>query len=205
MLLTCRVSFYANDEKPFIAPKSCGVEVEMNIKERVALFSVIAAVLLTTTKLTVGAYTNSLGIISEALHSGIDLIAAVMTLFAVKAAARPPDEDYMYGHEKVESLSSLGEVVLLFITAAWIVYEAVNRLVFGAPHLNLGGRPWRSCFCRYRGLHAVPALLSTAKKYKSQALEADGIHFSTDSFLGGRHHRHPADHGWRTTSTPTRL
>ena len=65
----------------------------MNIKERVALFSVIAAVLLTTTKLTVGAYTNSLGIISEALHSGIDLIAAVMTLFAVKAAARPPDED----------------------------------------------------------------------------------------------------------------
>jgi len=153
----------------------------MNVKERVALFSVIAAVLLTTTKLTVGAYTNSLGIISEALHSGIDLIAAVMTLFAVRAAARPPDEDYMYGHEKVESLSSLGEVVLLFITAAWIVYEAVNRLVFGAPHLNLG---WSALavmllsvivdFTRSR------ALLRTAKKYKSQALEADGIHFSTD-------------------------
>lgn len=153
----------------------------MNVKERVALFSVIAAVLLTTTKLTVGVYTNSLGILSEALHSGIDLIAAGMTLFAVKAAARPPDEDYMYGHEKVESLSSLGEVVLLFITAAWIVYEAINRLAFGAPVLHLG---WSALavmllsvvvdFTRSR------ALLRTAKKYKSQALEADGIHFSTD-------------------------
>ncbi len=153
----------------------------MNLKERVALFSVIAAVLLTVTKLAVGVVTNSLGVTSEALHSGIDLIAALMTLYAVRAAARPPDEDYMYGHEKVESLSSLGEVVLLFITAAWIVYEAMNRLLFHDAHVSLG---WTALavmllsvavdFTRSR------ALLRAAKICKSQALEADGIHFSTD-------------------------
>ena len=66
-------------------------------------------------KLTVGLYTNSLAILSEALHSCIDLIAAVMTFFAVKAASRPPDAEHMFGHEKFESLSSLGETLLLFV------------------------------------------------------------------------------------------
>lgn len=146
-----------------------------------ALISVIAAVLLTVTKLTVGFYTNSLGIISEALHSGIDLIAAVMTLYAVKAAARPPDADHMYGHEKVESLSSLGETALLFVTCGWIVYEAFNRLFFHAVEVDLGISALLVMllsivvdFSRSR------ALLRTARKYKSQALEADAIHFSTD-------------------------
>lgn len=154
---------------------------DTNVKERVALISVIAAVLLTTTKLTVGYYTNSLGVISEALHSGIDLIAAVMTLYAVKASARPPDADHMYGHEKVESLSSLGETALLFITCAWIVYEAINRLFFHAAEVNLGVAALLVMvlsmavdYTRSR------ALLRTARKYKSQALEADAIHFSTD-------------------------
>jgi cation diffusion facilitator family transporter len=151
----------------------------------VALFSVLAAVLLTVTKLTVGFYTNSLGIISEALHSSIDLIAAVMTLFAVKAAARPPDEDHMYGHEKVESLSSLGETALLFITCVWIVYEAVNRLLYGAV-VDLGPVALAvmvmSVVVDYTRSRA---LMRTAKKYKSQALEADAIHFSTDLISSG--------------------
>ncbi|MDW5564255.1 MAG: cation-efflux pump [Methanomassiliicoccus sp.] len=152
-----------------------------NVKERVALFSVIAAVLLTATKLTAGFYTNSLGIISEALHSSIDLIAAVMTFFAVKAAARPPDQDHMYGHEKAESLSSLGETALLFITCGWIVYEAVDRLFFHPAQVELGpiallvmALSMVVDYTRSR------ALLRTAKEYKSQALEADAIHFSTD-------------------------
>lgn len=153
----------------------------MNVKERVALFSVVAAVLLTVTKLIVGYVTNSLGIISEALHSSIDLIAAVMTLVAVRASARPPDDEHMYGHEKVESLSSLGETVLLFVTCIWIVYEAINRLWFHDVHVSLGPSALAVMllsvvvdFTRSR------ALLRTAKVYKSAALEADGIHFSTD-------------------------
>lgn len=140
----------------------------------------VAAVLLTVTKLTVGAITNSLGIISEALHSSIDLIAAIMTLYAVRAAARPPDADHMYGHEKVESLSSLGETALLFITCAWIVYEAFNRLFNGAV-VELGVEALvvmlLSIVVDYTRSRA---LMRTAKKYKSQALEADAIHFSTD-------------------------
>jgi len=146
----------------------------------VALFSVLAAVLLTVTKLTVGALTNSLGVISEALHSSIDLIAAVMTLYAVKAAAQPPDAEHMYGHEKVESLSSLGETALLFITCAWIVYEAISRLLYGAE-VDLGIEAVLvmvlSMVIDYTRSRA---LMRTAKKYKSQALEADAIHFSTD-------------------------
>lgn len=140
----------------------------------------VAAVLLTVTKLTVGAITNSLGIISEALHSSIDLIAAIMTLYAVRAAARPPDADHMYGHEKVESLSSLGETALLFITCAWIVYESFNRLFNGAV-VELGVEALvvmlLSIVVDYTRSRA---LMRTAKKYKSQALEADAIHFSTD-------------------------
>ena len=151
-----------------------------------ALISVIAAVLLTVTKLTVGFYTNSLGVISEALHSSIDLIAAVMPLYAVKAAARPPDADHMYGHEKVESLSSLGETALLFITCAWIVYEAINRLFFHATDVTLGVEALLvMALSMVVDYTRSRALLRTAKKFKSQALEADAIHFSTDLISSG--------------------
>lgn len=146
-----------------------------------ALGSVIAAVLLTVTKLSVGYATNSLGILSEALHSGIDLIAAGMTLYAVRTAARPPDEAHMYGYEKVESLSALAETILLLVTVAWIVYEAVSRLFFRPAEVEVGVVAILVMllsivvdFTRSRALHRA------AVQYKSQALEADAIHFSTD-------------------------
>jgi cation diffusion facilitator family transporter len=142
---------------------------------------VIAAILLVSTKLTVGLWTNSLGILSEALHSGIDLIAAVMTLFAVRMGDRPPDLDHQYGHEKIESMSSLAETLLLFITCAWIVYEALQRLFFVSVEVDITYIAILVMvmsivvdFTRSR------ALMKVAKKYKSQALEADAIHFSTD-------------------------
>ncbi|NLK26522.1 MAG: cation-efflux pump [Euryarchaeota archaeon] len=146
-----------------------------------ALGSVIAAILLTVTKLSVGYATNSLGILSEALHSSIDLIAAGMTLYAVRAAAVPPDKEHMYGHEKIESLSALIETLLLVITCAWIVYEAINRLFFHPAEVELGiiailvmAFSIVIDLTRSRALHRI------AIEYKSQALEADAIHFSTD-------------------------
>lgn len=152
-----------------------------NKKEKIALSSVIAAVALTSMKLAVGITTNSLGILSEALHSGIDLIAAGTTLFAVKKADKPPDKDHTYGHGKIENLSSLVETLLLFITCIWIVYEAVARLLFKESHVELGvtalvvmGISMVIDFSRSR------ALMRTAKEFNSQALEADAIHFSTD-------------------------
>lgn len=149
-------------------------------KEKVAFFSVIAAIGLVVTKIVVAIWTNSLGILSEALHSSIDLIAAFVTLGAVRMAERPADADHHYGHEKVESLSSLFETALMFVTCGWIVYEAIDRLIspvdVDVTYVAIGVMVLSIMvdFTRSRALHKM------AKRYKSQALEADAIHFSTD-------------------------
>jgi len=149
-------------------------------KKLVALSSVIAAVFLTGMKIVVGLLTNSLGILSEAAHSGLDLVAAVMTLLAVRVSDRPPDPDHPYGHGKIENLSALGETFLLFATCIWVVYEAIHRLV---EPVIVEASIWSFAvmgtsiivdFTRSR------ALMRMAKKHSSQALEADALHFSTD-------------------------
>src|SRR5579871_1043073 len=102
----------------------------MQEKRLVALSSVLAAVGLTTFKLVVGLFSGSLGILAEAAHSALDLVAALMTLVAVRVADRPPDETHNYGHAKFENLSAFLEAGLLLLTAAWIIYEAAQRLLF---------------------------------------------------------------------------
>ncbi|RMG01056.1 MAG: cation diffusion facilitator family transporter, partial [Planctomycetota bacterium] len=97
-------------------------------KKAVAALSLTAAVVLTATKLVVGLATNSLGILSEALHSGLDLAATGMTLWAVYVAAQPADSDHTYGHGKIENLSALGQTLLLLATCSWVLYEACARL-----------------------------------------------------------------------------
>jgi cation diffusion facilitator family transporter len=150
-------------------------------KRFVALTSVFAAIFLTGMKLIVGLLTGSLGILSEALHSALDLVAAVMTLFAVKIADKPADKDHTYGHGKIENISALGETILLLITCIWIIYEAFSRLISGNTHVEVN--IWSFIviiasiiidFSRSR------ALMKAAKKYNSAALEADALHFSTD-------------------------
>ncbi len=150
-------------------------------KKRVAFFSVIAAVFLTGSKLIIGLLTGSLGILSEALHSALDMVAAVITFFSVRVSDKPADFDHRYGHGKVENLSALIETLLLLVTCTWIIYEAVQRLVSGRTHLEVN--IWSYIvvitsiaidFTRSR------ALMKAAKKHNSQALEADALHFSTD-------------------------
>src|ERR1035437_1545704 len=102
-------------------------------KNRIALTSVLAAVFLTTFKLIVGLLTGSLGILSEALHSGLDLIAAAITMIAVRVADIPADKEHNYGHGKVENLSAMIETFLLVVTCFWIIYEAINRLISKHP------------------------------------------------------------------------
>jgi len=150
-------------------------------KKNVALSSIIAAIFITTAKIIVGVITGSLGIISEALHSALDLVAAIITYFAVHFADQPADHSHHYGHGKIESLSALVETVLLVVTCAWIIYEAVNRLITGNFHLEVTFWSYAVVilsivvdFSRSR------ALLKVAKKHNSQALEADALHFSTD-------------------------
>ena len=97
-------------------------------KKKVALLSVFAAIFLTGFKLVVGVLTGSLGILSEALHSGLDLIAAVITYFSVRISDKPADKEHNYGHGKIENFSALIETILLVITCAWIIYEAVGKI-----------------------------------------------------------------------------
>src|SRR5512134_258644 len=101
---------------------------ESGEKRSAALNSLIAAVALTAFKVTVGLLTGSLGILAEAAHSGLDLVAAGMTFLAVRFAGRPADRSHLYGHGKIENLSALFETLLLLLTCAWIVWEAVHRL-----------------------------------------------------------------------------
>jgi cation diffusion facilitator family transporter len=151
-------------------------------KSRVASLSVLAALLLTGAKVAVGLWTGSLGILAEALHSGLDLAAAVVTLWAVRVSSRPADKEHAYGHGKVENLSALFETVLLLVTCVWIIKEAVARLFFRAES-HVDANLWSflvvilSIVVDYSRSRA---LLRVARKYDSQALEADALHFSTD-------------------------
>ena len=150
-------------------------------KRWAASSSVLAAIGLTTFKILVGIATGSLGILAEAAHSGLDLIAALMTWFAVQISGKPADTVHPYGHGKVENLSALFETVLLLITCVWIIYGAIHRLQ--AHTIEIEVTAWSFAvmatsiivdFSRSRMLYRV------ARRYNSQALEADALHFSTD-------------------------
>jgi len=150
-------------------------------KRLVALSSVIAAVFLTTMKIVVGLLTHSLGILAEAAHSGLDLVAAGVTYFAVRASGRPPDPEHNYGHGKIENLSAMVETLLLLGTCAWIVYEAVHRLFFQEVSIEVTYWSFIVMFASIViDFTRSRALMRIAKKHASQALEADALHFSTD-------------------------
>ena len=153
----------------------------MKEKKRVALLSVFAAVFLTLFKFVVGMLTGSLGILSEALHSGMDLIAALVTFFSVRISDKPADNNHPYGHGKIENLSALIETLLLVITCAWIIYESVDRLATG--HAALEVTFWSYAVVVTSivvDISRSRVLSRAAKKHNSQALEADALHFSTD-------------------------
>lgn len=155
-------------------------------KREVAGHSVLAALAITALKILVGVTTGSLGILSEAAHSALDLIAAVITLFSVQVSDKPADATHQYGHGKVENFSAFLETGLLLLTCLWIVYEAIQRLffrhvniepnlaAFAVLFISMGVDFWRS-----------RALGRIATKYDSQALEADALHFSTDVWSSG--------------------
>ena len=150
-------------------------------KNRAALTSVLAAVLLTGLKLAVGLLTGSLGILAEAAHSGLDLAAALMTFFAVRIAGKPPDAHHTYGHGKVENLSALFETLLLLATCVWIIYEAIQRLFFKAVEVEAS--VWGFVVMAISitvDVNRSRMLSRAARKHRSQALEADALHFATD-------------------------
>jgi cation diffusion facilitator family transporter len=150
-------------------------------KRFVALSSVLAAIGLTGFKTIVGLTTGSLGILAEAAHSGLDLVAALMTLLAVRMSGKPADRNHLYGHGKVENLSALFETILLLATCAWIMYEAIHRLVFHEVSLEVNVWSFLVMLTSIIvDISRSTALFRVVRKFQSQALEADALHFSTD-------------------------
>ncbi len=150
-------------------------------KTSVALWSAFAALCMTLLKLAAGLASGSLGMLSDAAHSALDLIGAGLTFLSVRVSDRPADEDHPYGHAKVENLSAFVEVFLMIASSLWIIIEAGGRILHHDVHLNFSGWPlavlalsmavdaWRS-----------RQLARVAKATNSAALEADAAHFSAD-------------------------
>jgi cation diffusion facilitator family transporter len=150
-------------------------------KKNVALSSMIAAIFLTTFKLVVGIVTGSLGMLSEALHSLLDLMASAVTYFSVSVSDKPADKEHNYGHGKIENLSALIQTILLLITCGWIIYEAIHRLITGETEIQVSVWAYVVIITSIIvDISRSRALSRVAKKYNSQALEADALHFSSD-------------------------
>ena len=153
-------------------------------KSVAAWSSVIWSGFLAATKLVVGIFTGSLGILSEALHSALDLVAAGGTVFAVKVAARPADDEHPYGHGKVENLMALAETLLLLATAAWVIMEACERLLSSDPAaLEVKFSYWAFAIVIISivvDVNRAAMLKRVARETRSAALEADAAHFTTD-------------------------
>ena len=154
-----------------------------NKKESVAFSSVVASFLLTAMKLVVGIMTGSMGIISEAAHSALDLGAALLTFFAVRVSDKPADPEHPYGHGKIESVSALIETGLLFLTSAWIIYESIHRLIDKNVEVEVTWYAFAVIIISIIiDISRSRALNRVAKETKSQALEADALHFSSDIY-----------------------
>jgi len=154
---------------------------ETHEKSMAALLSVGSAAVLVSLKTFLVYQTSSLGVLSEALHSGLDLIAAIITFLSIRVSDRPADERHPYGHGKFENFSAFVETGLLVLTALYVIYEAFNRLFFHSVHIQ----PTWIAFVVLGIALAIDLtrarkLTRIARRYSSEALEADALHFSTD-------------------------
>lgn len=162
------------------------VEPEMNErKHKTARLSVVSNTFLVILKLVVGVTIGSVSIISEAIHSGIDLMAAVIAYFSVQKSSEPPDNIHAFGHGKFEDISGLAEATLIFVAAALIIYEAINKLIYGEEtlDLNLIGIGIAIMFVSVLvNWYVSSRLMKVAKESESIALESDAWHLRTDVY-----------------------
>ena len=165
-----------------VADRAAGELADAQARRRTATLSVAAAAFLVAVKLVTGLATGSLAFIAEAAHSGTDLVAALLTLFAVQVAVRPPDRDHQYGHGKAEHLAALGESAFLMLVSLVIAYASVRRLIDGGGH-DIDVTWW--AFTVLAVVIAVDASRATisyrgSKRYNSPALAANALHFGSD-------------------------
>ena len=150
------------------------------IKTRTARLSVISNSLLITMKLAAGIISGSVSIISEAIHSSLDLIAAIIAFFAVKISGTPADERHPFGHGKVENISGVIEALLIFVASGWIVYEAVDRFIHPGETGALGLGVLVMAISAVVNTFVSRRLYKVARQTDSVALEADALHLKTD-------------------------
>jgi cation diffusion facilitator family transporter len=155
---------------------------EARARRRSALLSVAAAVVLVTVKLVTGLVTGSLAFVAEAVHSGTDLVAALLTLFAVRVAIRPPDREHHYGHGKAEHLAALAESAFLVVVSVFIAAESLRRLIEGGAH-QIQTTWWAfTVLGVVIALDAWRAVASrrAARRHRSAAFAANALHFGSD-------------------------
>lgn len=157
------------------------------LKIKVAMNSLYAAVIITIIKILAAYFSGSLGVLSEVFNSAIDIFVCLVTILSIKYSSRPPDADHNYGHEKVESFSALFQVFILFITASYIIYEAAVRL-FGNKNVEVKINIWiflALIVSMVIDFYRARILRKIARETKSNALEADALHFSSDILSSG--------------------
>jgi cation diffusion facilitator family transporter len=155
----------------------------MNAKVKIARLSVLSNTLLIIMKLAAGIISGSVSIISEAIHSSMDLIAAIIAYFSVKVSDNPPDSRHPYGHGKIENISGVIEAILIFIAAIWIVIEAVKKLL--GEEIQLQSIAVGSAVMFISAIVNIivsKRLYKVARETHSVALEADALHLKTDVF-----------------------
>jgi cation diffusion facilitator family transporter len=165
-----------------VMDRAAGELADARARRRTAMISVAAAVFLVAVKLVTGLVTGSLAFLAEAVHSGTDLVAALLTLFAVRVAVRPPDREHHYGHGKAEHLAALGESGFLILVSLFIAFVSVRRLIDGGGH-DIDATWW--AFAVLAVVIAVDASRATvshraARRYQSPALAANALHFASD-------------------------
>jgi len=151
-------------------------------KSSVALLSVISNAILVTLKLAVGLMIGSVSVISEAIHSGVDLLAALIALLAVKTAGKPADEDHPFGHYKAENISGTVEALLIFVAAAWIIFEAYKKLLNPEPMESPSWGVAVMLISSAANLFVSSRLFRVGKETDSVALQADAWHLRTDVY-----------------------
>jgi len=151
-------------------------------KTRVATLSVVSNSTLVVVKLVAGVVVGSVSVISEAIHSAVDLLAAGIALFAVRTSGKPPDETHPFGHGKIENISGTLEALLIFLAAGWIVYEAVDKLRHPRPLQTLGWGIAVMLFSSVVNLIVSQLLFKVGRETESVALQADAWHLRTDVF-----------------------
>ncbi len=154
----------------------------MNEKVRTARLSIISNSSLIVMKLLAGIFSGSVSIISEAIHSGMDLLASVIAFVSVKVSDTPPDKEHPYGHGKVENVSGVIEAVLIFIAAGWIIYKAVQKIIKPEPIGNIEVGVAVMAVSGFVNYLVSARLYKVSKKTDSIALEADALHLKTDVY-----------------------